>query len=146
MLARLAKYHIPHSKVEVEITEQSLSERGSHYVIRALNLLKQEGLRISLDDFGTGHSSLTRLNDYPIDCIKIDRNFVVRMIKDPSALAIVKAITQLGSSISMDILVEGIESTEQLDVLKACECRAGQGFYFYRPMSFEHTSKLLQPS
>lgn len=143
MLERLAKYTIPYQYLEVEITEQSLSERGSHYVIRALNLLKQKGLRISLDDFGTGHSSLTRLSDYPIDCIKIDRNFVERMTKDPSALAIVKAITQLGTSISMDILVEGIENTEQLDVLKACECKKGQGFYFYRPMSFESTSQLL---
>lgn len=93
---------------------------------------------------GTGHSSLTRLSDYPIDCIKIDRNFVERMTKDSSALAIVKAITQLGSSISMDILVEGIENTEQLNVLKDCECQKGQGFYFYRPMSFEHISALLE--
>ncbi|RKG45423.1 EAL domain-containing protein [Acinetobacter cumulans] len=144
MLQRLQKYKIPHDKVEVEITEQSLSERGSHYVIRALHLLKKEGLSISLDDFGTGHSSLTRLSDYPIDCIKIDRNFVERMTKDSSALAIVKAITQLGSSISMDILVEGIENTEQLNVLKDCECQKGQGFYFYRPMSFEHISALLE--
>src|SRR5690606_42005586 len=71
MLARLSNLDIPAHKVELEITEQSLSEHGASYVIRALNLLKQAGIQISLDDFGTGHSSLTRLQDYPVDCIKI---------------------------------------------------------------------------
>ena len=144
LLARLARFDIPTDKVELEITEQSLSESGAHYVVRALNLLKQAGIHISLDDFGTGHSSLTRLQEYPVDCIKIDRNFVERMNTDPSALAIVKAITQIGSSISLDILVEGIENTEQLDTLMGCDCQIGQGFYFYRPMSGESAQLLLR--
>lgn len=145
LLQRIQQYGIPHHTVELEITEQSLSERGANYVRRALNLLKQSGIQISLDDFGTGHSSLTRLKDYPVDCIKIDRNFVERMTLDRSALAIVKAITQLGDSISLDILVEGIETAEQLEVLKACHCLKGQGFYFYRPMSYADATALLLP-
>lgn len=143
LLERLAQFKIPHDMVELEITEQSLSERGANYVIRALTLLKESGIHISLDDFGTGHSSLTRLRDYPVDCIKIDRNFVERLTNDPSALAIVKAIAQIGSSISLEILVEGIENTEQLDVLRTCDCHIGQGFYFYRPMSFDSATPLL---
>ncbi|MDM1335161.1 EAL domain-containing protein [Acinetobacter pseudolwoffii] len=146
MLARLSNFDIPAHKVELEITEQSLSEHGANYVIRALNLLKQAGIQISLDDFGTGHSSLTRLQDYPVDCIKIDRNFVERMNSDPSALAIVKAITQIGSSIALDVLVEGIENTEQLDTLIHCDCQIGQGFYFYRPMGGASAQALLQPA
>lgn len=146
MLARLSNFDIPAHKVELEITEQSLSEHGANYVIRALNLLKQAGIQISLDDFGTGHSSLTRLQDYPVDCIKIDRNFVERMNSDPSALAIVKAITQIGSSIALDVLVEGIENTEQLDTLIHCDCQIGQGFYFYRPMAGASAQALLQPA
>ena len=145
MLARLSNFDIPAHKVELEITEQSLSEHGANYVIRALNLLKQAGIQISLDDFGTGHSSLTRLQDYPVDCIKIDRNFVERMNSDPSALAIVKAITQIGSSIALDVLVEGIENTEQLDTLIHCDCQIGQGFYFYRPMAGASAQALLHP-
>ncbi len=145
MLARLSNFDIPAHKVELEITEQSLSEHGANYVIRALNLLKQAGIQISLDDFGTGHSSLTRLQDYPVDCIKIDRNFVERMNSDPSALAIVKAITQIGSSIALDVLVEGIENTEQLDTLIHCDCQIGQGFYFYRPMASASAQALLHP-
>ena len=144
LLGRLACFDIPYNKVEIEITEQSLAEQGSNYVVRALNLLKSYGIQISLDDFGTGHSSLTRLRDYPVNCIKIDRNFVENINHDPSALAIIKAITQIGSSISLDILVEGIESTEQLNTLKACDCQTGQGFYFYRPMPVEDAEQLLK--
>lgn len=144
LLARLSRFELAADKVELEITEQSLSEGSTHYVIRALTLLKQHGMHISLDDFGTGHSSLTRLQEYPVDCIKIDRNFVERMNSDPSALAIVKAITQIGSSISLDVLVEGIENTQQLDTLIGCDCRIGQGFYFYHPMSGHSAQQLLQ--
>lgn len=142
-LNRLSDFAIPFDKLELEITEQSLAEHGSDYVIRALNLLKESGIQISLDDFGTGHSSLTRLREYPVDCIKIDRNFVEHLHNDPSAVAIVKAITQIGSSICLDILVEGIENTEQLDTLKECDCRMGQGFYFYKPMPGYEAEKLL---
>ena len=102
------------------------------------------GIHISLDDFGTGHSSLTRLQEYPVDCIKIDRHFVERLNSDPAALAIVKAITQIGSSISLDVLVEGIENTEQLSTLLQCDCQIGQGFYFYRPMSSNSALELLK--
>ncbi len=145
LLSRIAQLKIPHHLIEIEITEQSLSERGSDYVIRALKLLKQAGLSISLDDFGTGHSSLTRLRDYPVDCLKIDRSFIKNMHNDPSAMAIVKAITQIGNSISLDILVEGIEKKEQVDALQACDCHSGQGFYFYPPMIFQDTTQLLNP-
>ena len=145
LLNRLAQFNIPYEMVEIEITEQSLSERGSDYVIRALKLLKKAGIHISLDDFGTGHSSLTRLRNYPVDCLKIDRNFIENMHDDPSAMAIVKAISQIGASISLNILVEGIEHLEQLDALKACDCHIGQGFYFHRPMAFDHITALLQP-
>lgn len=143
LLQRMERYAIPHHLIEVEITEQSLSERGANYVIRALSILKNEGIQISLDDFGTGHSSLTRLKDYPVDCIKIDKNFVDRMTDDHSALAIVKAISQLGCSIALDILVEGIETTEQLEMLKSCNCSKGQGFYFYTPMNSTDAEQLL---
>ena len=144
LLSRLSCFDIPYNKVEIEITEQSLAERGSDYVIRALNLLKSYGIHISLDDFGTGHSSLTRLREYPVNCIKIDRNFVENIDHDPSALAIIKAITQIGNSISLDILVEGIENTQQLDTLIACDCQTGQGFYFYRPMPVADAEQLLK--
>lgn len=130
--------------IEIEITEQSLSERGSDYVIRALNMLKKSGISIALDDFGTGHSSLTRLRNYPVNCIKIDRKFIENIEYDPSAIAIVKAISQIGASISLDILVEGIEDLAQLEAVKACGCDLGQGFYFYRAMAMQDATQLLK--
>jgi diguanylate cyclase (GGDEF)-like protein len=144
LLKRMQFYKIPPELIEIEITELSLAEGGASYVIRALNLLKKAGLRISLDDFGTGHSSLTRLKDYPVDCLKIDRSFVVGMQNDPSILAIVRAISQLGPGMSLDILAEGIEVTEQLNTLIDCDCHIGQGFYFYQPMSSSDALQLLQ--
>jgi len=143
LLNRLAQFKIPYSLIDIEITEQSLSKRGADYVLRALKLLKQAGLSISLDDFGTGHSSLTRLRDYPVDCLKIDRNFIENIPDNRSDLAIVKAISQIGASISLDILVEGIETRAQVEVLQACDCHTGQGFYFYHPMIFQEATQLL---
>ena len=144
LLNRLAQFDIPFSMIEIEITEQSLSERGSDYVIRALNMLKKSGISIALDDFGTGHSSLTRLRNYPVNCIKIDRKFIENIEHDPSAIAIVKAISQIGASISLDILVEGIEDLAQLEAVKACGCDLGQGFYFYRAMAMQDATQLLK--
>src|SRR5690606_13423724 len=146
LLARLSTFDVPAHKAELEITEESLYEHVAKYVVRALNLLNQAGIQIPQVDFGNGHSSLTRLQDYPVDCIKIDRNFVERMNSDPSALAIVNAITQIGSSIALDVLVEGIENTEQLDTLIHCDCQIGQGFYFYRPMAGASAQALLHPA
>lgn len=144
LLTRLAQFNLPFSMIEIEITEQSLSERGADYVIRALNLLKENGISISLDDFGTGHSSLTRLKTYPVNCLKIDRNFIENIQHDPSAMAIVKAISQIGASISLDVLVEGIETQEQLEAVKACGCNMGQGFYFYQAMTMQNATQLLK--
>lgn len=143
LLKRVKKYNIPPHLIEIEVTEQSLAEDGSAYIIRALNLMKKNGIRISLDDFGTGYSSLMHLKDYPVDCLKIDRSFVEKIHTDPSILAIIRAITQLGPSMSLQILAEGIELNEQLQSLKDCACDTGQGYYFYRPMDFNKMALLL---
>ena len=143
LLKRLAQFNIPYEMIEIEITEQSLSERGSDYVVRALNVLKKAGIRISLDDFGTGHSSLTRLRNYPVDCLKIDRKFIENIETDPAASAIIKAISQIGDSIDLDILIEGIENQQQLEAVKICGCQTGQGFYFYPALDYTQTTQLL---
>lgn len=144
LLERLAQYQIPHHLIEIEITEQSLAERGGPYVLRAVKQLKQVGIRIALDDFGTGYSSLTRLKDYHVDVLKIDRSFIEKMHDDPCILAIVKAIGQLGPSMQIDILAEGIEQAEHVNTLQACQCFLGQGFFFYRPMPAADVLKLLK--
>lgn len=130
ILKRLEKYKIPHKLIEVEITEHVLESRGSEYVIRALTKLKNAGIRIALDDFGTGHSSMAHLTDYPVDCLKIDYNFVHRLNKEKSVSAIVEGITKLGPILSLDVIAEGIETKEQLENLKSFGCCVGQGFLF----------------
>jgi EAL domain-containing protein (putative c-di-GMP-specific phosphodiesterase class I) len=140
LLHRLSQYKIPHHLIEIEITEQILDDRGSDYVVRALTLLKQNGVRIALDDFGTGHSSLTRLRDYPVDCLKIDCDFIRRMNHDPAISAIVEVIVALGPKLSLDIVAEGIENIEQLELLKLSGCTIGQGFLFSKAVSHQQAT------
>ncbi|QIL82880.1 EAL domain-containing protein [Diaphorobacter sp. HDW4A] len=142
-LKRLAQHQIPHRYIELEITEYVLGERGSEYVARALRLLKKAGIRIALDDFGTGHSSFTDLRDYPVDCIKIDRDFVQRTPKDKSIRAIVKAMCQLAADMSLDIVAEGIESQEQSLVLQTAGCWIGQGYLFAEALSEDQAREIL---
>ncbi|RLZ09049.1 EAL domain-containing protein [Acinetobacter sp. 2JN-4] len=143
-LYRLNLYKIPHHLVEIEITEHILDDRGSDYVIRALNLLKQQGVKIALDDFGTGHSSLTRLRDYPVDCLKIDCDFIRQMNSDEAILAIVQAIIALGPKLSLDIVAEGIENAEQLELLKQFGCSIGQGYLFSRAVNMQQATHMLK--
>ncbi len=144
LLYRLNLYKIPHHLVEIEITEHILDDRGSDYVIRALNLLKQQGVKIALDDFGTGHSSLTRLRDYPVDCLKIDCDFIRQMNSDEAILAIVQAIIALGPKLSLDIVAEGIENAEQLELLKQFGCSIGQGYLFSRAVNVQQATHMLK--
>ncbi len=129
-LARVDKFGIPYHLIEIEVTEQILEDRGSNFVLRALEMLKRKGIKISLDDFGTGHSSLTRLKDYPVDCLKIDKSFINLVATDKTILAVVQAISELGPKLNLDIVAEGIETEEQLNILIESCCGIGQGYYF----------------
>ncbi|WP_109440649.1 EAL and GGDEF domain-containing protein [Acinetobacter haemolyticus] len=144
LLQRLNLYKIPHHLVEIEITEHILDDRGSDYVIRALNLLKQQGVKIALDDFGTGHSSLTRLRDYPVDCLKIDCEFIRQMNGDEAILAIVQAIIALGPKLALDIVAEGIENSDQLELLKQFGCSIGQGYLFSRAVNVQQATHMMK--
>lgn len=143
LLKRLEKYQVPYHLIEIEITEHILAERGYIYVARALKKLKQVGVRIALDDFGIGHSSLTHLHDYPVDSLKIDCGFVHRMNSELPIHAIVQGISQLGPILSLDIIAEGIETEEQLESLKQVGCNLGQGFLFSRAIDASTVVKML---
>ena len=132
LLARLARHAVPPALVEIEVTEQMLTERGAGFVVRALRKLKLAGMRIALDDFGTGHSSLSHLRDYPIDCLKLDRSFVSRMGEETSIRAIVEAVGKLGPSLGLELIAEGVETPAQRDRLRAAGYAIGQG-YLYAP-------------
>ena len=124
----LAASGLPASCLTIEITESAVMERSEDIVAR-LAALRATGIRVSIDDFGTGHSSLGRLRFLPVDEVKIDRSFV----SDPDGgvdLAVVEAVLALAGSLGLDVVAEGIETTEQLGILRARGCEAGQGFLF----------------
>lgn len=143
LLEQIARFGLPTSLIEIEVTEHSLAERNAEYVGRSLNVLKKAGVRIALDDFGTGHSSFTNLRDYPVDCIKIDRDFIRRMQDEAVIAAIVKAVCQLGPALHLQIIAEGVETRQQCNALLEVGCEVGQGFLFSPAMPQEAVEAML---
>ena len=120
--------------IELELTE-SLLISNFKQVKEILNQLKEYGLTLAVDDFGTGYSSLYYLNQLPFDTLKIDQSFVKQMHTDSeNSLAIPRAIIEMGHSLRMKVLAEGIETQEQFDALRHLGCDHGQGFLFSRPI------------
>jgi len=136
-IARMCRYGVDPSLIELEVTEHVLMERGSQYVARALMMLKEQGIRIALDDFGTGYSSLSHLRDYPVDVVKIDKSFVEKMGKDREIEAIVRAVVNLASSLNIKSVAEGVETAEQAELLELAGCNLGQGYLFGRAVDAE---------
>ena len=120
-------------QLELEITERVLME-DAEANLQTLAQLKALGVRISIDDFGVGHSSLSYLRRFPFDEIKLDRSFVGALDHDPSAAAIVRATLSLSRSLGLDSVAEGVESAEQLRLLGLEGCRVAQGYYFSPPV------------
>ena len=99
--------------------------------------LRSLGVKIAMDDFGTGHSSLTCLQELPIDVLKIDRSFIANMERSRSFAALVHAVTTLGQNLGLAAVAEGIETPDQLAMLQSLDCDFGQGYFFAKPMPAE---------
>jgi diguanylate cyclase (GGDEF)-like protein len=119
--------------LELEVTETLLME-DTVRTVAVLRALREHGVTISLDDFGTGYSSLGYLKRFPIDAIKLDKSFVRDAVTDAQSGAITTAIIELGHSLGLAVVAEGVETEEQLAYLAARECDVVQGFLFGRPM------------
>lgn len=132
------------NSIQVEITE-SIAFNEDPYVLQRVKELKKLGISVSIDDFGTGFSSLIRLKTFPIDLLKIDIDFV-RGISSGSEkdMAIIKSIIQISDNLKIDVLAEGVETEEQYEFLKNNGCDIIQGYYFYKPMPANDIEKLLQ--
>ncbi|CAN1210069.1 EAL domain-containing protein [Tumidithrix helvetica PCC 7403] len=126
----------PH-KLQLEITESVLI-RDRETTVEVLEKFKKIGLQLYLDDFGTGYSSLSLLYDLPIDVLKIDRSFVQK-----EEWIIVNAITKLATALDKDIIVEGIETLEQLTTLINMSCHRGQGYYFSKPVNAAKATEII---
>lgn len=134
LLARLRAHRLPPGLIEVEVSENTLVERGAGTAFSALSSLQSHGISVALDDFGTGRSSLTAVRDYPADTIKIDRSFITGLVTDPSSQAIVTAIAGIAAALDAEVVAEGVETEAQAELLRRAGCRTGQGHYFSGPL------------
>jgi len=131
------------SLFEFEFTEQSII-LGEANTIKIIRELKDAGIKIALDDFGTGYSSLRYLKDYDIDCLKIDKSFIDKMINDRKSEAILKGLLSMANDMGIAIVAEGVETTSQLDFLVKRNCNYIQGYIFSGPVRSDEFCKMLQ--
>jgi len=140
--AILAESGIDPPSLELEITETFIMQ-DSKATAGVLNALKALGVTLALDDFGTGYSSLSYMRRFPIDTLKIDRSFVRDISTDADDAGVVSAIINMGKSLHMRVVAEGVETREQLKFLKENHCAEAQGYYLNRPMKADRLASLL---
>jgi len=131
------------AQIDLEITEVSAIEEVEE-TIETMMRLKQMGFTISIDDFGTGYSSLSRLADFPIDTLKIPQEFVERMQDSETDHALISSIIHLAKSLRLDVVAEGVETLEQVNLLNQLACQRMQGYYFGKSMQAGNIQELYQ--
>jgi diguanylate cyclase (GGDEF)-like protein/PAS domain S-box-containing protein len=144
VFATLASAGLPAARLELEITESILLAE-SKANLATLRRLRALGVGISMDDFGTGYSGLSYLRAFPCDKIKIDRSFISELSESADCMAIIKAITNLGSNLGIPTLAEGVETKKQLAWLREAGCTEMQGYLFSRPVPASEIAGLLSP-
>ncbi|MDQ3819219.1 MAG: EAL domain-containing protein, partial [Acidobacteriota bacterium] len=128
--------------LKLEITESAVME-NVEIATDILNRLRALGPRVSMDDFGTGYSSLSHLRRFPIDTLKIDRSFVNQMTEDVENAEIVRTIVGLAQNLGMDLVAEGVETPEQVEMLKSLGCEYGQGYFFSKPLDYQRAEQYI---
>lgn len=129
--------------LKLELTESVLMQNSGRS-LEMFNILHARGLGISIDDFGVGYSSLSRLKRLPIDALKIDRSFVQHMQNDQASLDIIRAIIDLAYNLKMEVVAEGVETAQQYKLLKRLGCHYAQGYYLSRPLPVEKATEFIQ--
>lgn len=149
LLRQIERVKLSPQQVEVEITETALIENWSASK-RTVTMLRNAGVRIALDDFGVGYSSLSYLAQFPVQKLKFDRSFLIQSTT-PANLLVMQSIIQLAESMDMDVIAEGVEAAAHVSVLRRLRCNEGQGFYLCRPIPapqvprfLTHQSELLE--
>jgi diguanylate cyclase (GGDEF)-like protein len=121
------------TSLKLEITESAVIE-NVETATKMLNQLRALGVQLAVDDFGTGYSSLSNLHRFPINTLKIDRSFISRMVENNENAEIVRTISGLAQNLGMDVVAEGVETREQLEILRSLGCQYGQGYFFSKPV------------
>jgi diguanylate cyclase (GGDEF)-like protein len=138
----LEKHHISGEQFVIEITETVIIQTIDTASVK-LERLQNKGIKVALDDFGTGYSSLSYLKTLPIDILKIDKSFIDEMANNKSQEDLVRLIIQLGKQLSMTLIAEGVESSQQMKLLQKMNCDYLQGYYYSKPLSELECMKLL---
>jgi diguanylate cyclase (GGDEF)-like protein/PAS domain S-box-containing protein len=138
----LADTKLDPRSLKLEITESVVME-NIDTATEMLRQLRALGVQLSIDDFGTGYSSLSYLHRFPIDTLKIDRSFVTQMVDNNENIEIVRTIVMLAQNLGMDVVAEGVETKEQLALLRKLGCENGQGYFFSRPVSVGGAEKII---
>ena len=139
----LARTALPPERLELELTESVLME-VSHEHNDVLLRLRKAGVRIAIDDFGNGYSSLEYLSRFPVDRIKIAQKFMVDVLMKPRNAMIVRAAIRLAHELDLFVVVEGVENAAQLELVRSWSARQVQGFYFSKPLSAPEMTALLR--
>jgi len=134
ILEQIERSGLQPARLLVELTESALGD-AAREIVDDLHVLRAAGIETAIDDFGTGHSALSHIASLPADVLKIDRSFVKPLPGDAGSRAIVEGIVMLAHRLGLEIVAEGVETTQQADYLTEIGCDFGQGFFFARPMS-----------
>src|SRR2546421_1519160 len=138
----LSELALPPEALKLEITESTVMTDPTG-AVEMLQQIKSLGIRLAIDDFGTGYSSLSYLHRFPLDTLKIDRSFVSGMGDDGEGMEVARTLLPMANNLRLDVVAEGVETIQQVDLLKKLQCKYGQGYYFSKPLTAEGTSALL---
>ncbi|GGE29846.1 hypothetical protein GCM10011391_05470 [Pullulanibacillus camelliae] len=141
--SKLEQYQVDPAWLEIEITESALL-LPDEVVLQQINKIKDLGISLALDDYGTGYSSINYIKRYAIDCLKIDQSFIQRINENEEDAVIVRTIIDMGKGLKKRVVAEGVETEAQHQLLRAFGCDEIQGYYFYRPVSVEAIGQLFQ--
>lgn len=135
------KYSIPPEYIELELTESTIF-KNREQMISLICSLKDAGIKIAMDDFGSGYSSLNLMKDLPIDFLKLDKEFFNTALDSTKGKAVVRSIAEMAYKLQIAVVAEGVETEEQIEFLRDINCGIVQGYFYYRPMSLREFEKL----
>lgn len=138
----LAQAQLPPHLLELELTESTIIGLADYQ--RYTEAIRQLGVSLSIDDFGTGHSSLSYLHTLRVDTLKMDRSFVQALGKEPASSRLAETIVAMARSLGLHVVAEGVETQEQMEWLRDLKCDLLQGYFFHKPMALEAVLQVLR--
>jgi diguanylate cyclase (GGDEF)-like protein/PAS domain S-box-containing protein len=142
VMQTLRRHRLPPDAIEIEVTE-TIALGHDDQVLAPFRALRDRGVRIAFDDFGTGHASLSTLRDFPLTTLKIDRSFIRDLLTEPTDAAIVQALLAMGRGMGLDVIAEEVENQAQATALETMGCRFAQGFLYGKALAPENFAPLL---